>query len=151
MCVWGFFSPSHPIHLYRDASARRLSVSPPVGLSVCLLGPGQVVGSRFLPSESLDQLLHPPPEAQLVQRIVAPTCDVRTTWEKRWKNELEKEPELKKCSPFVWLDLELSLESWIFCLKSATPHYLRCENVQNREKPADITFSQTQSHLPANS
>lgn len=68
------------------------SVSPPVGLSVRLLGPGQVVGSRFLPSESLDQLLHPPPEAQLVQRIVAPTCDVRTTWEK----ELEKEPELKK-------------------------------------------------------
>lgn len=68
-----------PIRLYCYASASSTSKQSTrvFRLSVGLLCPGQVVCSWLLPGDSLDQLLHPSPKAQLVQRIVTPTWDVR--------------------------------------------------------------------------
>lgn len=66
-------------------SCAPMTISPPSCSSVRLLGPGQVVRPRPLSGESLDQLLHPPPEAQQVQGVVAPTCGGRETHGKKEK------------------------------------------------------------------
>lgn len=52
----------------------RLSSCAAVRLSVGFFGPRQVIRSRLLARQSLDQSLHASPEAQLVQGIVTPAC-----------------------------------------------------------------------------
>lgn len=97
VCVCFPFKTSSPC-LYCLYPPSRLSTH----FSVSLLGPGQVIRSRLLSSKSLDQMLHAPPEAQLVQWIVTPAWVNRTLHQ---KNAIRRVVLNVKKGTFVFLSL----------------------------------------------